>query len=81
MTADSADKNLTFRDYQDTAVKTDQVPSSDGSTDKALMVPLLGLAGEAGSLLTEFKKWLRQGDIYRPFCPASGETGISRRLG
>ena len=32
-----------------------------------LMVPLLGLAGEAGSLLTEYKKWLREGDRYRPF--------------
>ena len=28
---------------------------------------LLGLAGEAGSLLSEFKKWMRQGEIYRPF--------------
>lgn len=31
------------------------------------MLPLLGLAGESGSLLSEFKKWLRQGDIYKPF--------------
>jgi len=28
------------------------------------MVPLLGLAGESGSLLTEYKKWLREGDAY-----------------
>ncbi|MGC1272633.1 MAG: MazG nucleotide pyrophosphohydrolase domain-containing protein [Planctomycetaceae bacterium] len=32
-----------------------------------MMVPLLGLAGEAGSLLTEYKKWLREGDRYKPF--------------
>jgi len=59
--------NLTFREYQESAAKTDQVPGPDETDLKALMVPLLGLAGEAGSLLTEFKKWLRQGEIYRPF--------------
>jgi NTP pyrophosphatase (non-canonical NTP hydrolase) len=55
---------MDFRDYQREASKTDQVPGSD---EKSLMVPLLGLAGESGSLLTEFKKRLRDGPAYRIF--------------
>lgn len=61
---------LTFREYQQEALGTDQVRDagdSRGTCDESLMVPLLGLAGEAGSLLTEYKKWLRQGSIYEPF--------------
>jgi len=65
--------NLTFREYQETATKTDQVPDVGDNDFKALMVPLLGLAGEAGSLLSEFKKWLRQGEIYRPFADQVSE--------
>jgi NTP pyrophosphatase (non-canonical NTP hydrolase) len=60
-------EELSFRQYQDAALETDQVPVSREDNDRALMVPLLGLAGEAGSLLSEFKKWMRQGEIYRPF--------------
>ena len=66
-------QNLTFREYQEAATKTDQVPDVGDNDFKALMVPLLGLAGEAGSLLSEFKKWLRQGDIYRPFADQVSE--------
>jgi len=59
---------LTFEDYQLTAQGTDQVPLSSAESslarERALMVPLLGLAGESGSLLTEYKKWLREGDAY-----------------
>lgn len=44
--------------YQQAALKTLQ-PTTDG-TDPAL-VPLLGLAGEAGSLITAYKKRLRDG--------------------
>ncbi len=55
---------LTLRDYQKQAVRTNRVKSEKRD---AIMVPLLGLAGEAGSLLTEYKKWLREGDRYRPF--------------
>ena len=61
------DDRLSFRDYQIAAAMTDQVCSSQVDKMKSLMVPLLGLAGESGSLLTEFKKWLRQGEIYSPF--------------
>jgi NTP pyrophosphatase (non-canonical NTP hydrolase) len=55
---------MDFRRYQLEASKTDQVP---GSSEKSIVVPLLGLAGEAGSLLTEYKKHLRDGEAYRIF--------------
>ena len=55
---------MKFSEYQERAQKTDQVPdrSSDG-----LVVPLLGMAGEVGSLLVEYKKKLRDGDAHRLF--------------
>lgn len=56
--------NLTFREYQEQSSRTDRAKGRDL---KSIMVPLLGLAGEAGSLLTEYKKWLREGDRYKPF--------------
>jgi NTP pyrophosphatase (non-canonical NTP hydrolase) len=55
---------LTFRDYQKQAILTNRV-KGEGLTP--IIVPLLGLAGEAGSLLSEYKKWMREGDRYRPF--------------
>ncbi|MBI1247127.1 nucleotide pyrophosphohydrolase [bacterium] len=58
------ERELTFREYQREAERTDQT-STDGVA--SIMVPLLGLAGETGSLLTEYKKWLREGDRYTPF--------------
>ena len=58
------DDPLTFRTYQELSSRTNRAKGSD---IKAIMVPLLGLAGEAGSLLAEYKKWLREGDRYKPF--------------
>src|SRR5262245_5647881 len=55
---------LTFRDYQKQAILTNRVQGDDLAS---IMVPLLGLAGEAGSLLSEYKKWIREGKRYRPF--------------
>jgi NTP pyrophosphatase (non-canonical NTP hydrolase) len=55
---------MTFREYQREALQTDRTEQDDL---KHLMIPLLGLAGEAGSLLSEYKKWLREGEAYRPF--------------
>jgi NTP pyrophosphatase (non-canonical NTP hydrolase) len=52
---------MTFDEYQLAAQKTDK--TFDTGPDN-LLVPLLGLAGEAGSLLTLYKKWLRDGDAY-----------------
>lgn len=55
---------MEFDDYQRAAAMTDQVPGTDGD---ALVVPLLGMAGEAASLLVEYKKWLRDGEAHRLF--------------
>jgi NTP pyrophosphatase (non-canonical NTP hydrolase) len=53
---------MDFRDYQTTAADTDQVPLPD---ENAIIVPLLGLVGEAGVLLSEYKKYLRDGEAHR----------------
>ena len=59
---------MKLREYQLEALKTDQVPGARKDKDDAgIMVPLLGIAGEAGSLLTEYKKWLREGASYQIF--------------
>lgn len=55
---------MDLQQYQLEASQTDQVPGTDL---KSLIVPLLGLAGEAGSLLTEYKKLLRDGEAYQIF--------------
>src|SRR6266568_1236103 len=51
--------NLT--DYQQQAQATDQLPAGDPN---AVIVPLLGMAGEVGSLLAEYKKYLRDKDAH-----------------
>lgn len=57
-------ERLSFREYQRLAALTDQT-SDDALSHNT--IPLLGLAGEVGSLLTEYKKFLRDGERYRPF--------------
>lgn len=64
---------MDFRNYQQQALQTDQVPSG---TENDKIVPLLGLAGEAASLLTEYKKHLRDGDAHKLF-----NKGIAEELG
>jgi len=59
---------MKIREYQLEAQDTDQVPRTRKDEDRAgIMVPLLGLAGEAGTLLTEYKKWIREGESYQIF--------------
>ncbi len=58
---------MQLSEYQNEAQKTDQNPGSEKEDLKALIIPLLGLAGESGSLLTEYKKHLRDGPSYRVF--------------
>lgn len=55
---------MTFREYQQQAMQSDRTGSDEV---KSIMIPLLGLASEAGSLLSEYKKWLREGEAYSPF--------------
>ena len=60
---------MNLNTYQREAQKTDRVPlrckSGDAGAD--LIVPLLGLAGETGELLSEYKKHLRDGDSHLLF--------------
>jgi len=53
--------------YQQEAQRTDQVRTEGGSTPVELIVPLLGLASEAGELLGEYKKHLRDGEAHLLF--------------
>jgi len=55
---------MTLSEYQRLALRSDK---TGADPTNSLMVTLLGLAGETGSLLTEYKKWLREGDAYKPF--------------
>ncbi len=52
---------MDFREYQGRAAKTDRNPEK---SEKGMMIPLLGLAGEAGQVLSEYKKYLRDGDTH-----------------
>jgi len=53
---------MNFNDFQTRALLTDRTPPSTPMTnDAARLIPLLGLAGEAGQLLAEYKKRLRDG--------------------
>ena len=60
---------MDLNSYQNQALGTDQVPASaePGAAEAALIVPLLGLAGEAGQLLSEYKKHMRDGAAHTLF--------------
>jgi hypothetical protein len=64
--------SLDLAEYQRLAVRTDQQVDDP---DRRLLVALLGLAGEVGTLLTEHKKWLRDGDAH------DRTTGVSEDIG
>jgi len=49
---------MEFGDYQHEAQRTDQF------TKEEKVVPLLGMGGEVGSLLAEYKKWMRDGEAH-----------------
>lgn len=54
--------------YQQQAQLTDQVALRNGITSNSdVIVPLLGLAGETGELLSEYKKHLRDGNSHLLF--------------
>lgn len=66
---------MQFEDYQRRAYATDQNPRVEGvgaagpspDLQKPEVIPLLGLVGEVGSLLAEYKKLLRDGATHRKF--------------
>ena len=60
---------MDFNEYQIFANQTDQQPETGalGSDNRSILVPLLGLASEAGELLGEHKKWIRDGESYKLF--------------
>src|SRR5947207_2904902 len=62
-------------DFQREAQRTDRLPltGDEGADRTARLVPLLGLAGEVGTLLAGYKKFLRDGDAYELFVDNVGE--------
>jgi len=56
---------MQFGDYQQHALETDRTGLN--GAEAAQLVPLLGLAGEAGQLLSEYKKRLRDGPSHVRF--------------
>ncbi|MDE0212314.1 MAG: nucleoside triphosphate pyrophosphohydrolase family protein [Boseongicola sp.] len=65
---------MDFDSYQKEALRTDRVPKDDDAA--SLIVPMLGLAGETGQLLSEYKKHLRDGEAHRLF-----KERVSEELG
>jgi NTP pyrophosphatase (non-canonical NTP hydrolase) len=53
---------MELNEFQNAIAETDQTPTHDSN---GIVVALLGLAGETGSLLTLYKKFLRDGDAYQ----------------
>lgn len=61
---------MDFDDYQDAADTTDQ---RRGASSDAVAYPVLGLASEIGSLVTQFKKRVRDGDPSDLFAERASE--------
>src|SRR3954466_13991966 len=81
---------MDFDFYQDAASGTDQFAGQNAQKDEGLMIPLLGLAGETGTLLAEFKKKIRDRESYEGFQQKAEEelglilwylSNIASRLG
>ena len=58
-----------LNEYQEMAKSTDQQPLGENPdpNSSAILVPLLGMVGEVGELMAEYKKWLRDGQAYNLF--------------
>jgi NTP pyrophosphatase (non-canonical NTP hydrolase) len=65
---------MDFKRYQDNAKSTSQIPRDQTVENlTARIIPLLGLAGETGELLSEYKKHLRDGSAHILFKERVGE--------
>ena len=64
---------MNMSDYQKAALNTDQAAKN---SEMDVVLPLLGLAGEVGQLLSEYKKHIRSGDTYHLF-----DQRVSEELG
>jgi NTP pyrophosphatase (non-canonical NTP hydrolase) len=64
---------MDMKKYQSEALRTDRVPKTSEDDENSLIVPMLGLAGETGQLLSEYKKHLRDGDAHKLFKERVGE--------
>ena len=63
--------------YQKEALGTDRIPTGGEAEEYlSLVIPMLGLAGETGQLLSEYKKHLRDGVAHRLF-----KERVSEELG
>lgn len=81
---------MDFDFYQEAASGTDQFAGQNAKKDAGLMIPLLGIAGETGTLLAEFKKKIRDKESYEGFQEKAEEelgdilwylSNIASRLG
>lgn len=73
----SEDAGMDFDRYQKEALNTGRDAHRTGaSDDPSLTVAMLGLAGESGQLLSEYKKHLRDGDAHRLY-----KERVSEELG
>eukprot|EP00438_Fugacium_kawagutii_P035196 Skav231390 [mRNA] locus=scaffold7522:6388:9329:+ [translate_table: standard] len=63
-------RKMDFDEYQAKALETDQVAALSDKADagdRSQLVPLLGMTGEVGALLSEYKKYLRDGPGHTRF--------------
>jgi len=58
---------MELNEYQDQANRTDQRPATEDEDEMALVFPLMGIASEVGSLVTQYKKHVRDGEAHRMF--------------
>ena len=62
-----SDRGLALAEYQRRAQETDHLPKRVAEGMDPRLPPLLGLAGEIGTLITGYKKFLRDGSAYELF--------------
>lgn len=65
----SPESRIYLDEYQQQSSSTDRQPVYEPVDPNApsMLVPLLGMVGELGEFLSEYKKWLRDGDAYQLF--------------